>query len=640
MAVGKARIVGELAGSTLLLPDLVAQALAANERIKFALSWLQAAAANASGASDDDLGTERAVAGLADDPLYAPPDDVVRHGEILTLPRAGAVIGRIFDDLDCMRKPVEAAAAASACDPDKAAQFRKREESIRRSIALDGDNVAVALIASLARPPAPKLDTLHGLVMDMHRALNAIAASLAEEEIDGAKVYRLDATDRPQVAAFMRGLNRTAPLKFNHPGLATIAMRDSARLIVQNDIGTTDAHVLIVEVEAYRITVTYSDIHRNRLDFFARQLAGFSWTISNRQSPGYERDVFHVATGVFESEDQAALDAALERLGARLVFLIDWNRARKSLQHLVSRPEAVALLDWAAEHEAGHRGYLEAGGEALIADLLETVSKATGAVYVSLQRALGSDGAVEFLRQTLRITSEELRKGRSPAIIREVLRAELLAHVASVGERIIDLALDHAALTLELGDLVRRTLLDGRARASDASSRAKKYESAADHQVSRIRELCGSGRERAWRETASAADSIADSFEEAAFRLQFLADDIPPEFRTGLLRLAEHAVGGVKDYVRLLCVLRNIHRGAPRGDMRALLELADRLHEWEHATDDAARDIFSCLMGSNVDAKTFALMTAIADSLEESGDALLRSGRLICDHAMGDWFAV
>ncbi len=39
----------------------------------------------------------------------------------------------------------------------------------------------------------------------------------------------------------MRGLNRTAPLAFGHPGLGTTAVRANARLIIQNDIGTTDA---------------------------------------------------------------------------------------------------------------------------------------------------------------------------------------------------------------------------------------------------------------------------------------------------------------------------------------------------------------------------------------------------------------
>ncbi len=63
----------------------------------------------------------------------------------------------------------------------------------------------------------------------------------------------------------------------------------------------------------------------------------FSWTISNRHADNLEEEIFYLATGVFEAADDAGLDAALEQLGASLVFLIDWNKARKSLGRLVPK---------------------------------------------------------------------------------------------------------------------------------------------------------------------------------------------------------------------------------------------------------------------------------------------------------------
>ncbi len=48
------------------------------------------------------------------------------------------------------------------------------------------------------------------------------------------------------VAAFMRGVDRTRALKFNHPGLETSAVRSGSRLVIQNDIGTTDAHIVVI----------------------------------------------------------------------------------------------------------------------------------------------------------------------------------------------------------------------------------------------------------------------------------------------------------------------------------------------------------------------------------------------------------
>lgn len=91
-------------------------------------------------------------------------------------------------------------------------------------------------------------DSPHQLVMELHKRLNAMQTDIAEETLDGAAVYALADTDRPLVTAFMAGLHRTAALKFDHPGLATTATRAGGKLVIQNDIGTTDAHVLVVPV--------------------------------------------------------------------------------------------------------------------------------------------------------------------------------------------------------------------------------------------------------------------------------------------------------------------------------------------------------------------------------------------------------
>jgi len=83
--------------------------------------------------------------------------------------------------------------------------------------------------------------------MDLHKQINHLSGELASEVIDGANVWELQPEDRARVVAFMRGLNRTAWLKFDHPGLETAATRDGERLLLQNDIGTNDAHVLLLQ---------------------------------------------------------------------------------------------------------------------------------------------------------------------------------------------------------------------------------------------------------------------------------------------------------------------------------------------------------------------------------------------------------
>ncbi len=644
MTVEKSRIVGELGGNPLLLPRRVADALSANARIKFALSWLQAAEARARAGTTlpaaDSLAAERAVASLGDDPLYDPPEPAVAAGDAVDAGRSGAIVARLKDDTAIMCAAIAAGAQAGACDAAAAGAFGRRMDDLLRNVRLEDDRIPAGFVSMLSRPPSEGRDTLHGLVMDMHKAINAMAASMSPEEVlSGAHVIHLVDADRERVLAFMRGLNRTAPLKFDHPGLGTNAMRADSRLIIQNDIGTTDAHVVLVYVEGLRLSITYSDIHLPRLEFFCRRVKDFTWTVSNRHAPDFEEETFYIATGTFDARDPAALDQALERLGASLVFLIDWNKARKSLRRLVPRAAATAILDWAAGHEVGHRGYLQVGGDALIMDLLETVSKATGGFHASLESAVGKDGAIDFLHDVLRIASEDLRNGRSAIAVRDRLRAELLARVASVTDRILEIALDHAALTLDLANLTRRSLLSANPADKDVVARAKAWELEADRQVTHIRELCGDGKERAWGEIASAADDAADNFEDTAFRLQFLSPDLDKDIHHELLRLSEHAVAAVKEYVRLLSAMRNVHRGALRQDMRAFLERIEKLHDEEHATDEAERSVFSELMRSGVDAKTLNLVTAVAAGLEGAADSLLRTGRLIYDHALGEWFA-
>src|SRR6516162_11838962 len=70
-----------------------------------------------------------------------------------------------------------------------------------------------------------------------------------------------------------------------------------------------------------------------------------------------KEDLFYVTVGRVAASDDAALRAFLERLGSRIVFLIDWNRARKRLGLLVPNALAQDLLKWAAEHNLGHRGF-------------------------------------------------------------------------------------------------------------------------------------------------------------------------------------------------------------------------------------------------------------------------------------------
>ncbi len=166
--------------------------------------------------------------------------------------------------------------------------------------------------------------------MDLHKQLNAMQADLAEERLDGAAAYNLADEDRPLVLAFMKGVNRTARLKFMHPGLSTTATRIGDQLVIQNDLGTTDAHVIVIHVKQLIATVTYTDVHRERLAFFQEMLKtqAITWD-QDREAALIAKEPFYLTTGRAETTNGAARATFLEFLGSRLVFLIDWNRARK-----------------------------------------------------------------------------------------------------------------------------------------------------------------------------------------------------------------------------------------------------------------------------------------------------------------------
>jgi hypothetical protein len=137
--------------------------------------------------------------------------------------------------------------------------------------------------------------------------------------------------------------------------------------------------VLVIRVSGLRVSVTYTDIHLQRIRFLQAlgAEAGIRWEeVRSRQITGLgEADLFYLAFGEFAAVDGGALAAFLERLGSRLVFLIDWNKARKRLGLLVPNETAVAVLGWAAAHDVGHRGFLKLGGERLIYDALEQAVK-------------------------------------------------------------------------------------------------------------------------------------------------------------------------------------------------------------------------------------------------------------------------
>ncbi len=93
-------------------------------------------------------------------------------------------------------------------------------------------------------------------------------------------------------------------------------------------------------MEGTAVTVTHTDVHGERARFFTSLLDRFParWSGLDRQNAkGIGEDGgFYLITGNYDGESVERRDVFLEALGAALVFLIDWKKARKDLRALAA----------------------------------------------------------------------------------------------------------------------------------------------------------------------------------------------------------------------------------------------------------------------------------------------------------------
>ncbi len=298
----KKSILKELGEEELLLPELVNAGLAANERIKYYFTLLQTAQSRALHPDREfpSLKKERETAGVEDVLL----DGVVQGAENLgsgtyRIPYTGEILSAIKTCMQEMSRPI---LSREVHDYDK-----------RLTELLEGwpdggeEALSEQFLQRVTSGDRKSGDSLHLLVMDMHKTLNSMQGEFSQEIIDGAMTYLLEEGDRVLVRALMAGVNRTAPLKFDHPGLGTTATRMGPKLVIQNDIGLTDAHVLVVNIEGMSVSIVHTDIHLPRLKFF--QSLFDSWDVkwedalSKRVGDRFEKEVYHLSTGSYAASD-------------------------------------------------------------------------------------------------------------------------------------------------------------------------------------------------------------------------------------------------------------------------------------------------------------------------------------------------
>ena len=638
----KTHIVRELGESSLLLPTLLADALAANDRLKLGLTLLQEAAAHAAqpGGTANTLAAERRAAGLDDPALDATIVGAQTIGDDrLRVPGAQTLIAGLGCDVATMLAPLQAAGASAFADLD-----RRRAVLQAALPRAEHDELSPRDIQTMASARHGGPDSLHLLVMDAHKAINALVAASALEDIDGAHVHHVDPADRPRIKAFMAGLKRTAPLAFGHPGLGTTAARSGGRLTIQNDIGETDAHVIVIHVEDDAVTVTYTDIHRRRARFFMSMFDGkdVEWSpLAEKEARGMEDDVFYLVTGrhVVAAEEQRR--RFLEHLGSRLVFLIDWNKARKALQTFVDKREAVDILGWAAGHDHGHRAFLELGGTDLVFEAIRRTAVGRIPYGTRLDATLGTAECVKFLQRVLRQTSEGLRSGRSLRLIRDEVQAELAQLFDTAEVAVLALVVRHLGVTRTLAAAIADRL-GGEGKPSDAerarlARRAKQMEEKADRLTLQAREMCARMHDgETLRLTVDEVENATDALDEAAFLWTLTPGDDPRASDPALADLADIVLDSISHLVRAAEAAARLPQGN-RLDSASALQAIDAVTLAERRADAAERTATGALMAlPAADARPLVLGLELARALEGATDHLAHAALSLRERVLGE----
>jgi uncharacterized protein Yka (UPF0111/DUF47 family) len=639
--LAKQSIVTALGEHGLALPRLIEEALAANDRLKYRLTLLQLARRHADAPDQPlpDLRAERVAARIDDAGLDELPRTCERAGDgAYHLPGAGALLAAVARDVRAMLAPVLLAGHQDGAALDA------RAAALLPALAAHADGFSAAELDVWSRADRARGDSVHVLVMDLHKVLNLLQRSVATEVLDGASVYDLQPADRERVRAFMRGVNRTSRLRFDHPGLGTTATHSRGHLVIQNDIGTTDAHVLVVHVTSDAVTVTYTDVHLQRLLFFQALFLphAVNWQDARLvQDPQMADGLYHVAVGRYASPEPERITAFLDFLGSRLVFLIDWNRARKQLRTLVGKKESLRLLEWAAAQDLGHMGFLRLGGARAVFDALDFAARGRSHFGQTLEDVLGRGRAERFLQFVLRSAAGELLAGRGESLIHDELRAELLRQLRGSSQGVLDLVCEHAGLVVEIASAVRDALSglgrgEGQAAAERLAARCKRWESDADRLVNEVRDAARTAPEAAYlQELVQRADDVADDLEETAFLVTLLRRaGVGAVLLGALATLASQLVAGSQEFVKALEVVRALGPAAAREDLRDFLEAIHRIGQIEHETDELKRRVAAELADTGASAREIHLAAESAAELELAADHLQHAALLLRDRVL------
>jgi uncharacterized protein Yka (UPF0111/DUF47 family) len=402
--------------------------------------------------------------------------------------------------------------------------------------------------------------------------------------------------------------------------------------------------VIVIGIEGNAVSVTHTDVHRARARFFTGLLNGFpaQWSgLDATKAEGLADDgAFYLVTGRYDAETSERRDAFLEAIGASLVFLIDWNKARKVLRTFVAKDEAIRILDWAARNRIGHRAFLELGGGELITGAVRNAASARIGFGERFDAVLGRNTAVEFLKGVLRTSTEALQEGRSVRLVRDRVEADLVRGLKRVDSALLAIVVRQAGLAREIAASVAHHvggLSSGVGGEGERlAEKAKRIEEKADQVARDARaEIARLDAGPAIEQLVNGIEDVVDELEQAAFIASLLPDKISDSVLKPLSELCAVVLTGAETAVSGADAAGDVPDGR-RADSEDALAAVDRLTDVEHEADDAERSVTTQVLHGGLDLASSVAALDLARALERATDRMASFGHLLRAHVLAD----
>ena len=280
------------------------------------------------------------------------------------------------------------------------------------------------------------------------------------------------------------------------------------------------------------------------------------------------------------------------------------------------------------------------GGSELVAAAVHHATPTRIGFGERLDRALGHEAAVDFVKAVLRISTEALLQGSSIRLARDRIEAALVGHLQRVDSTLLAIVIGQAGLAREIADGIARFVAERQAnRPFDCAAlaqRAQRIEEKADRIVAEARsDIARFEADRGIERLVNQVEDAIDELEQAAFIASFVPQDVAPELLAALSELCAAALAGTEAAASGVAAAVEVPNGH-RVDSEDVLAAVGRLIDAEHKGDAAERLVTATLLTGEFNFKTALSVLELARALERATDRLAGFGHLLREHVLAD----